>query len=199
MLALALGCAAAPSMGLRPMAIPATELTEAFVSTALDGGLPTVIRVLTEGGRDGYRALRLGEAQMDGWLNEAAITRGRATFLGMVPGINDRRWFAWRRWRGSVLQGWCARGVRVQEANGPEGFLRRTVLVERVLVVGGGAEHRWAAWLEGVVLSQEGWRFAPWIPHAQSVEAPRRSHSDIDLWDCDLARAPTISALPPGE
>ena len=185
-------------MGLRPMAVPPTGRPEAFIASALDRGLPTVIRLLSERGREGYRALRLGEAQMDGWLDEAAITRGRTTFVGMVPGLNDRRWFAWRRWRGSTLLGWCARGVRLPEANGPEGFLRRTVLVERVLVVGGRAEHRWAAWLEGLVLSREGWRFAPWIPHAQAVEAPRRSHPDVDLWDCDLARPPATSALPPG-
>lgn len=196
--ALCVGCAAAPSLGLRPMEVPPPAQQGAFVGALLDQRLPAVMRALSERGREGYRVLRLREAQMDGWLSPDAIARGRLTFVGMVPGMNDRRWFSWRRWRGSVLRGWCARGVRVMEANGPEGFLRRTLMVERVLVVGGRAEHRWGAWLEGLILSRGGWRFAPWVPHAQGVEAPRRSHPDVDLWDCDLARPPATSAPPPG-
>jgi hypothetical protein len=198
-IALTLGCASAPrSLGMRPMEVPPAARTGAFVARQLDQGLGPVISALSEGGREGYRSLRLGEAQMDGWLGEAAIARGRTTFVGMVPGPGDRRWFAWRRWRGSALQGWCARGVRVLEANGPEGLLRRTVLVERVLVVGGRGGQRWAAWLEGLLLSREGWRFAPWVPHSQAVEAPRRSHADLELWDCDLARPAATSAPRPG-
>jgi hypothetical protein len=198
-LALALGCAAAvPSVGLRPMDLPAAVAPRDLVSSRLDAGLPALLRALSERGREGYRALRLNGAQMDGWLSPDAITRGRNTFVGMVPGSADHRWFAWRRWRGSALLGWCARGVRVDEANGPEGFVRRTLLVERLLVVGGRGDQRWAAWLEGLMLSRDGWRFAPWVPHAQSVEAPRRSHPDIELWDCDVARSPATSARPPG-
>ena len=198
-LALAVGCAAAPpSMGLRPMALPAATPAGPFVARALDEGLGPVIQLLSEGGREGYRSLRLGEAQMEGWLGAAALARGRTTFGGMVPGPGDRRWFAWRRWRGSALSGWCARGVRVLEPGGPEGFVRRTVVVERVLVIGARGGQRWAAWLEGVVLSRVGLRIAPWVPHAQAVEAPRRSHPDVELWDCDLARPPATSARPPG-
>ena len=198
-LALSLGCAAAPpSLGLRPMAVPSAERGPSFARAQLERGLPVVMRALSERGRDGYRGLRLGEGQMEGWLSPAAVARGRTTFVGMLPGPGDRRWFAWRRWRGSALLGWCARGVRSHEADGPEGFLHRTLVVERVLVVGGRDEHRWAAWLEGLVLTRDSWRFAPWVPHAQSVEAPRRSHPDADLWDCDLARPPVTSARRPG-
>jgi hypothetical protein len=194
--ALALGCAAPPSLGLRPMAVPARARDEAFAAAQLDQGLPTLMRALSERGRDGYRALRLREAQLDGWLSPEAIARVRSMLPGMVPGPGDGRWFAWRRWRGSALVGWCARGVRVLEPGGAEGSLQRTLAVERALVVGDSAGHRWAAWLEGLVLSRDGWRFAPWVAHARSVEAPRRSHPDVDLWDCDLARAPPTSAPP---
>lgn len=198
--ALALGCAAVvPSLGLRPAEVPpGAHALHAFASARLDASLPALITTLSGQGRDGYRALRLNESQMDGWMTAAAIARGRAAFVGMIPGLNDRRWFAWRRWHGSALVGWCARGVRVLDANGPEGFERRTLLVERVLVVGARGDHRWAAWLEGLLLSQAGWRFAPWVPHAQSVEGPRRAHPDLDLWDCDLARPAAISARRPG-
>lgn len=180
------------------MEVPGPAGVNAFAAAQLDRGLPTVIRALADAGREGYRALRLGEAQMDGWLGAAARTRSRVTFVGMVPGRGDRRWFAWHRWRGSALRGWCARGVRVLEPDGPEGFLRRTLVADRVLVVGGRGEHRWAAWLEGLVLARDGWRLAPWVPHAQAVEGPRRSHPDVDLWDCDLARPPATSARRPG-
>ena len=27
-----------------------------------------------------------------------------------------------------------------------------------------------------------------WVPYEDAVEAPRREHSDLALWDCDLAR-----------
>lgn len=198
-LAWVVGCAAAaPSVGLRPMEVPPLAQPVTFATARLDEGLPSLMRALSEHGREGYRALRLSEAQTQGWLSAEAVTRGRNTFVGMVPGLNDRRWFAWRRWRGSVLLGWCGRGVRVREAQGPEGFLRSTIVVDRVLVVAGLGDHRWGAWLEGLVLARDGWRFAPWIPHAQAVEAPRRSHPDVDLWDCDVARRPTTSARPPG-
>jgi hypothetical protein len=198
-LALALGCAtAAPSTGLRPMDLPAAAGARSVLAARVDAGLPALMRALSERGREGYRALRLTDAQVDGWLRPDAISRARNTFVGMVPGANDRRWFAWRRWHGSALLGWCARGARVAEADGPEGFMRRTLVVDRLLVVGGRGEHRWAAWLEGLVLARDGWRFAPWVPHAQSVEAPRRSHPDVDLWDCDAARAPATSAPRPG-
>ncbi len=180
------------------MDLPPAIAPSAFARARLDEGLPRVVRALSEAGRDGYRSLRLTDAQMEGWMSAEAITRGRATFVGMVPGPRDRRWFAWDRWRGSSVIGWCARGVRVVEAGGGEGFLRRTLLVERVLVVGARGEHRWAAWLEGLVLASDGWRFAPWAPHAQSVEAPRRAHADVELWDCDLASPPTTSARRPG-
>lgn len=198
--ALAVGCAAAagPSTGLRPIDPPAAVRAEALATTWLDRGLPAVVDALSERGREGYRALRLSDAQVDDWMSAAAIARGRSTFVGMVPGQHDRRWFAWRRWRGSAVLGWCARGARVAEVNGPDGFLRRTLVVDRVLVVGGREGHRWGAWLEGLVLARDGWRFAPWVPHAQSVEGPRRSHPDVDLWDCDLARRPATSAPPPG-
>ncbi len=169
-----------------------------FARGRLDEGLPQVVRALSEAGRDGYRALRLSDAQMEGWMSAEAVARGRATFVGMVPGPRDRRWFAWNRWRGSAVIGWCARGVRVVEAGDGEGFVRRTLVVERVLVVGARGDQRWAAWLEGLVLASDGWRFAPWAPHAQSVEAPRRSHADVELWDCDLERSPATSAPPPG-
>lgn len=199
-IALSLGCASAvaPSLGLRPMAVPPAPSPEAFATSRLNDGLPAVLRALSERGREGYRSLRLGDAQMDGWLTSDAIARGRSTFVGMVPGLHDRRWFGWHRWRGSTVIGWCARGVRVAEAGGREGFVQRTLTVERVLVVGARGEHRWAAWLEGLMLAADGWRFAPWVPHAQSVEAPRRSHADLELWDCDLARPPATSAPPPG-
>lgn len=173
--------------------------TPGFATARLDAELPAVIAALSTRGRDGYRSLRLGDAQMDGWMTGPAIARRRATFVGMVPGLNDRRWFSWRRWTGSALEGWCARGVRVLVPGGPEGMTAPTLAVDRVLVVGARDGLRWAAWLEGLVLAQGGWRFAPWVPHAQSIEAPRRGHPDVDLWDCDLARRPlTTSAPPPG-
>ena len=196
--ALAVGCGAGTPTGARPRSVPAQVGEGAFASARLDEGLPVIVRALSERGRDGYRALRLGDRGLEGWLVEAAIARGRSTFVGVVPGPGDRRWFAWHRWRGSAVRGWCARGVRVVEPDGPEGFRQRTLWVERVLVVGTQGEHRWAAWLEGLVLASDGWRFAPWVPHAQAVEAPRRSHPDVELWDCDLARPVATSAQPPG-
>ena len=127
-----------------------------------------------------------------------AENRQRNTLVGIVPSANDRRWTAWRRWGGSTVAGWCARGVRVAERDGAEGFTTRTVVIDRLLVVGVRDGATWAAWTEGLVLEQGGWRLAPWVPHAASVEAPRRAHPDVDLWDCDLARRPATSAPPPG-
>ncbi len=198
-LALTCGCATTPAVPVaHPRAVPPGVAPMAFVSAALERDLPAFVDTLSTQGRDGYRRLRLGSEQMEGWLGPDALTRQRNTLVGIVPSANDRRWTAWRRWGGSTVAGWCARGVRVAERDGAEGFTTRTVVIDRLLVVGVRDGATWAAWTEGLVLEQGGWRLAPWVPHAASVEAPRRAHPDVDLWDCDLARRPATSAPPPG-
>lgn len=197
--AIALGCASAPPVvRSHPAMVPAAVAPMEFAASAIDRGIPTLMQRIGEGGREGYRQLRLTHAEMEGWVAPDALARHRTILAGLFPSPADRRWFAWQRWQGSSLTGWCARGVRVASRGGTDGFVEPTLVVDRLLVLGSRDGATWAAWLEGLVLTSTGWRFAPWVPHAQSLEAPRRGHPDVHLWDCDLARQPATSTRPPG-
>ena len=84
------------------------------------------------------------------------------------------------------MVGWCARGARVQEPGGEEGFAQRLLTVDRLLVVSEGRDGLTAFWVEGLALDDDGWRWLPWVPWSEAVETPRGAHADIGLWVCDL-------------
>jgi hypothetical protein len=171
--------------------VPDDALRSGWAEARIAEGAPTLLRALSEGGVDGFRALRLRHDEVVELFNDTGRARIEQSVPGLTPSPRERRWQVFAQHRGDALVGWCARGVRIAQPNGPEGFRERVLLVERLLIVGAEPDGRWAAWVEALVLTGAGWRMVPWVPYADAVEAPRRDHSDLVLWDCDLAqRAP---------
>lgn len=185
--ALAAGCGAGAFVALPAAAVPSGADERAWARARLREGLPGFVDALTSRGAEALRALRLRDVEVRSWLNETGQRRARESMTGVAPSSRERRMVALHHWRGSTVTGFCARGVRIVEGDGPEGFAQRTLVVDRVLVVAARSGATWAMWCEGLVWAPGGWRVLPWVPYATVVEAPRRDHFDAQVWDCDVA------------
>ncbi len=181
-------CAGASAVMPPPAPVPDDALRSGWAEARIAEGVPEVFRTLAERGAAGMRGLRLRPAEVNELFTDAGRRRIESSVAGLMPSAHERRWQLFARRRGDRVAGWCARGVHVGEAGGLEGFKHRTLYVDRVLIVGGDGGERWAAWVEGLVLTGVGWRMLPWVSYESAVEAPRRGHSDLSLWDCDLSR-----------
>ncbi|MDP3279404.1 MAG: hypothetical protein Q8Q09_29710 [Deltaproteobacteria bacterium] len=146
--------------------------------------------VLTEAGHEGFLRLRLHSADTEALMFPETWSRLRNVNVGLQPTSGDPRWRHFASFAQSPLVGFCARGVRAVEPGGAEGFRRATLVVDRLLLVGSEREGFWGVWIEGLVLTNEGWRLQSTVPFAQQVEDPRRNHADVQLWDCDLGHRP---------
>lgn len=171
-----------------PVEVPDDAVRSGWAEARIAEGVPEVFRALSERGSAGMRALRLRPAEVADVFTDTGRQRIERSVAGLTPSPHERRWQLLALRRSNPVVGWCARGVRVAEPGGVEGFRARTLFVERVLIVGSDPSGRWAAWVEGLVLTGVGWRMLPWVTFEDAVEAPRREHTDLGLWDCDLAR-----------
>ncbi len=150
--------------------------------------------------RDGAEAmlrLRLRPEDVRAVYTENAQQRIARISTGISPSPGERRWQMFRVLADAPIVGFCARGARVAEPNGPEGLRARGVVVDRLLIVGGERDGLWGAWIEGLLLTNEGWRLLPTVPFERQVETPRRDHTDVQLWDCDLGRRPEVASSAP--
>ncbi|MFO0608930.1 MAG: hypothetical protein U0324_37535 [Polyangiales bacterium] len=188
--ACSLACAGTTAGAVRVPAVevPDDAVRSGWAEARIAEGAPVVLERLIREGAGGMRALRLRHAEVESVFTEAGRRRVAGSVAGITPSPREPRWQMLAAHRGQALVGWCARGVRVAEGGGAEGFASRTLYVERLLLVGAEPGGRWALWVEGLVLTGAGWRMLPWVPYEDAVEAPRRDHSDLALWDCDLAR-----------
>ncbi len=182
------GCAGAARALPPPIEVPDDAARSGWAEARIAEGVPEVFRALSERGAAGMRALRLRPVEVSELFTDAGRQRIERSVPGLTPSPRERRWQLLAQRRSRPVLGWCARGVRVAEPGGVEGFRARTLFVERVLIVGAEESGRWAAWVEGLVLTSAGWRMLPWVTFEDAVEAPRRDHTDLGIWDCDLAR-----------
>jgi hypothetical protein len=182
----ALGCGAG-----RPRAASAVALRgQRTVEPALQMATHELRAAFAHEGPDGLLRLRLHGTELDAvFTREIAAAAERSPF-GQVPGHGDRRWRMFRALARSDLVGFCARGVRLATANGVDGLRAPAWVVDRLLIIGRERDGLWAAWVEGLVLTADGWRLSPLVPFTRQVEAPRRDHADLALWDCDVGAAP---------
>lgn len=188
----AMGCASGASARRRTLPaaveVPSDAVRGGWAEARIQEGVGAVLITLATQGASGLRALRLHGDELGDFFTEAGRQRIERSVPGLTPSPRERRWQVLALHRDQPVTGWCARGVRIAEAGGVEGFLDRVLYVERLLIVGDEAGGRWATWVEGLVLTGGGWRVLPWVPYEDAVEVPRRDHSDLALWDCDLAR-----------
>lgn len=182
------GCAGTTRALPPPVEVPDDAARSGWAEARIAEGVPHVFHALSERGAAGMRALRLRPDEVAELFTDAGRQRIEHSVAGLTPSPRERRWQLLALRRSNPVVGWCARGVRVAEPGGAEGFRHRTLYVERVLIVGTESSGRWAAWVEGLVLTGAGWRMLPWVTFEDAVEAPRREHTDLGLWDCDLAR-----------
>jgi hypothetical protein len=182
------GCAGSTRATVQTIAVPENAVRGGWAEARVQEGVSTVLRTLAEGGVSGLQRLRLHHDEVQEIFTEAGVGRIERSVPGGTPSSRDRRWQTLGLHRNDAIVGWCARGVHVAESNGIEGFRERTLYVERLLIVGQEDGGRWATWVEGLMLTGNGWRMLPWVPYADAVEVPRRDHTDLTLWDCDLAR-----------
>jgi hypothetical protein len=181
-------CASAPAAVFPTVHVPDDAARSGWAEARIHEGVPQVFRALAEGGSGAMRAMRLRPAEVAELFTDAGRQRIERSVPGLTPSPRERRWQVLSLHRADAVVGWCARGVHVAESGGAEGFRARTLYVERLLIVGAEGDGRWGAWIEGLVLTGNGWRMLPWVPYEDAVEAPRSEHTDLALWDCDLAR-----------
>jgi len=181
-------CTAGSTKRWQAMTVPDDALRSGWAEARIAEGATVLFERLTREGAAGLRALRLRHEEFVGMFTEMGRRRAMGSVAGITPSPREPRWQMLTAHRGQSLVGWCARGVRVTETGGAEGFAVRTLHVERLLLVGAEPGGRWAFWVEGSLLTPSGWRILPWVAYETAVEAPRRDHSDLVLWDCDLAR-----------
>lgn len=143
-------------------------------------------RVFSQEGAEGHLRLRLRRPELDAFFTENGIHRIERLPVGLSPSPGEQRWHMFSVLGDSTLVGYCARGIRITEPNGPEGFKVAALVVDRLLIVGSERDGLWGAWIEGLMLTPEGWRLLPTVPFERQVETPRRDHTDVQLWDCDL-------------
>jgi hypothetical protein len=135
-------------------------------------------------------ALRIHPEQIDSLYDSNAAERLRRFNVGVAPSDAEPRWIHFRSFERSALVGYCARGVRITERMGPDGLRDRALVVDRFLLVGSTLSAYWGAWVEGLVLTDTGWRLLPSVAFSRQVEDPRVNHADVQLWDCDLGQRP---------
>jgi hypothetical protein len=186
--ALIAACAARRGSRASAPAVPDDAVRSGWAAARIAEGAPALLDRLVSEGAAGMRAARLRHDEVAEMFTELGQRRLAGSVAGITPSSREPRWQMLAAHRGQGLVGWCARGVRLAEGGGAEGFSARTLYVERLLLVGEEPGGRWALWVEGLVLTAAGWRMLPWVPYEDAVEAPRREHSDLVLWDCDLAR-----------
>jgi hypothetical protein len=145
---------------------------------------------LAHGGAQAHLALRLRHDEIAQLYTEDAVERIRNAQVGHETGEDDPRWVHLRALAHTPLVGFCARGARIAQPNGPEGLRMPALLVDRLLIVGAERDVLWASWIEGLILTEAGWRLSAAVPYVQQVEDPRRDHADVQLWDCDLGQMP---------
>ncbi len=180
---LVVGCSAAPP----PFEAPSDAMRSGWAALHLRRAVRGLVRSVATGGAAGLRGLRPTPRELEQWLSPNGIERGRRAFVGAPP-FEGARSLPFETLRGSRFAGWCARGPRVVDA--AEGFARPTLVIERLLVVGVERDGVWGVWLEGLALTRDGLRVLPWVHWNQAIERPRREHSDLALWDCDLGERP---------
>lgn len=190
LLVAAAGCASVAPAPRRLRAVPADALRSGWAATRVDDATRALLSSLATEGLDALRRRRIRHDERAVFLDDRGQARAAGSVVGMSPRPSERRWVALRRLRGARLAGWCARGVRVHDPGGAEGFAQPALTVDRLLVVAEDDRGLVGFWVEGVVLDDDGWRWLPWVPWADAVEAPRADHSDIALWVCDLERRP---------
>lgn len=186
--------AATPLRRLRPL--PGDPMRDGWAQARVEAATVALVGALTEDGWGTLQRRRIRDAEVETFLDARGLARARGSVVGLRPRTTERRWGALRRLRGAPVAGWCARGVRVQDVGGVEGFAQSVLTIERILVVLDGTEGRTGFWLEGLVLDDDGWRWLPWVPWSDAVETPRADHTDIGLWACDLERALSRSGSP---
>lgn len=143
---------------------------------------------LTAGGPEAQLALRLRHDEVAQLYTEDAATRMRNAQVGVLS--RDARWVHLRSFAETPLVGFCARGARIAQRNGPDGVRVPALVVDRLLIVGAERDGLWALWIEGLLLTEDGWRLSAAVPYSSQVEDPRRDHADAQLWDCDLGQRP---------
>ncbi len=202
------GCAAGTGSSLRPSAPVESgaergTLDPAWAERALTGAALALHRTFTRDGSEGLLALRLRANDVHAMFTSEGRERIDRLPVGLTPAPGETRWQRFRAFANAPLLGFCARGARVAEPNGPDGLRTRGIVVDRLLIVGAEPGGYWGAWIEGVVLTNEGWRLLPTIPFERQVETPRRDHSDVELWACDIGHRPDpahpLIAEPPAE
>lgn len=154
-------------------------------------GARTVFSSLATDGPRALSRLRLRLEECERLLTDIGRRRAAGSLVGNPPRAQEHRWATLQALASSPVTAWCARGVQVVEPGGPEGFAQRALVVERLLVVGREEGGLWGVWIEGLVLTREGWRVVPWVRWSDAVERPRRDHTDVALWDCDMASGPS--------
>jgi hypothetical protein len=145
---------------------------------------------LAHGGAQALLALRLRPSEVAQLYTDAAFERIHNAQVGHEAAEAEPRWVHLRSLADTPLVGFCARGARIAQQNGPEGLRVPALLVDRLLIVGAERDVLWAAWIEGLILTEDGWRLSAAVPFANQVEDPRRDHADVHLWDCDLGQRP---------
>jgi hypothetical protein len=145
---------------------------------------------LADGGAEAHLSLRFRPSEVEQLYTEDAAARMRSAQVGTESRDGEPRWVHLRALRETPLVGFCARGARIAERNGPDGLRARAMVVDRLLIVGAERDGLWGTWIEGLVLTEAGWRMSAAVPFAQQVEDPRREHADVQLWDCDLGERP---------
>ncbi len=189
--ALGWGCASASRIHLVTVpTLPEGAVEASWAMPMVARAAVELFRTLSERGPSALIDLRLHGDELTEYYTASGRERLLRVFPGLTPRSSERRWIALRAFAGDPIVGWCARGVSVAEANGPEGFRERVLTVDRLLVVGREGDGLWATWLEGLVYTATGWRFVPTVSYGEEVQTARREHADIDLWDCDLGVRP---------
>lgn len=168
--------------------VPDDALTSGWARARIDGASRALFGLLTTNGVDALRRRRIRGDDLVTFLDERGRARAAQSVAGMTPRASERRWSVLRRMQDERVVGWCARGVRIHDPGGAEGFAQRLLTVDRLLVVSDGRDGLTGFWIEGVALDDDGWRWLPWVPWSDAVETPRGAHTDIALWVCDLDR-----------
>ena len=170
------------------------RLTGPMAEALLRSATTDLNRAFTSEGAEGLLRLRLRPADARAMFTDDALHRIERLPVGLSPAPGEQRWRMFRVFANAPVVGFCARGARVVDPNGPDGLRARAVVVDRLLIIGGEDGGNWGAWVEGVVLTNEGWRLMPTVPFERQVETPRRDHTDVQLWDCDLGQRPERSS-----
>ncbi|MBL8681366.1 MAG: hypothetical protein JNK05_19465 [Myxococcales bacterium] len=178
--------------GLRPVTpVGSGERPDAEWTTArLREAVVSLRAAFVARGADAHRAARLRPDEVSQLYTESALTRIQGAQVGTESTDGEARWVHFRSLGDTPLVGFCARGARIAERNGPDGLRAPALVVDRLLIVGAERDALWGSWVEGLLLTENGWRLSSAVPYGQQVEDPRREHADVQLWECDLGERP---------